>query len=138
MTKVSTTEIQVRYGETDKMGVAHHSCYLLWFELARTGLLREAGHAYRDMESDGTFLPVVEYNCRFHIGAEYDDSLTLETRLVEVRSRALTFDYKVFRGDVLLSEGWTRHFCVDHRNRARRVPAEILAAVSAYQADRDG
>jgi len=133
MTKVSTAHIQVRYAETDKMGVAHHASYLLWFELARTGLLREAGHAYREMESGGALLPVVEYNCRLYRGAEYDDSLRVETRLVEVRSRALTFEYKVRRGDELLAEGWTRHLCVDDDNRTRRVPDAVLRAISAYK-----
>ncbi|MCK5619596.1 MAG: hypothetical protein KAJ17_09355, partial [Candidatus Krumholzibacteria bacterium] len=48
--KKYTAELRVRYGETDRMGVAHHSSYLLWFELGRTGLLREAGFSYREME----------------------------------------------------------------------------------------
>ena len=60
------------------MGVAHHSSYLLWFEIARTGLLREAGHAYRDLESDGVRLPVVEYGCKFMKSADYDDALRIE------------------------------------------------------------
>src|SRR5512147_1090616 len=65
VTRIHRELISVRYAETDRMGVAHHSSYLLWFEIGRTGLLREAGHGYRGLEADGVMLPVVEYGCRF-------------------------------------------------------------------------
>ena len=81
VSKVHHETVSVRYAETDRMGVAHHSSYLLWFELARTGLLREAGHAYRDLESNDVRLPVIEYGCRFLRSADYDDTLVIETRL---------------------------------------------------------
>jgi acyl-CoA thioester hydrolase len=128
------TEINVRYGETDKMGVAHHSSYLLWFELGRTGLLREVGFAYRDLERSGFMLPVMEYHCRFYRGAEYDDRVAVETTVTERRSRTVTFSYRVLRGDVTLVEGWTRHLCVDSGNRPRRIPAEVLEAMAPFSA----
>ena len=121
----SRTEITVRYAETDQMGVAHHSSYLPWFELGRTGLLREAGHAYRDMEKKGYLLPVVEYACRMRVGAEYDDLLTIETVVERLRSRTLTFSYRVFRDATLLATGWTKHLCVDPDNNIRRLPKDI-------------
>lgn len=127
-----TARINVRYAETDKMGVAHHASYLLWFELARTGLLRECGHSYRDMESSGTLLPVIEYNCRLVRGAEYDDPVDIETTVSELRSRAVTFAYRVTRNDTLLAAGWTRHVCVDADNRPRRLPAEVVTALAPY------
>jgi acyl-CoA thioester hydrolase len=43
--RVSRTTTRVRYPETDRMGVAHHSHYFVWFELGRTELMREAGCA---------------------------------------------------------------------------------------------
>ena len=100
------------------MGVAHHSSYLLWFELARTGLLREAGHAYRDLESDGVRLPVLEYGCKFPKSADYDDALVIETRVRDLRSRTVTFEYIVHRGDEMIAEGFTHHVCVDSQPEA--------------------
>lgn len=125
-------ELRVRYAETDRMGVAHHSSYLLWFELARTGLLREAGHPYREMEEAGTMLPVVEYGCRLVRGAEYDDAVRIEVRVTELRSRSVRFDYRVLREDELLVTGFTRHVCVDGRNRLRRLPPEVVDDVTPY------
>jgi acyl-CoA thioester hydrolase len=133
-----TTEIRVRYGETDKMGVAHHSSYLLWFELGRTGLLRDVGFAYRDLEAAGMMLPVMEYNCRFFRGAEYDDPVVVETTVTELRSRTVTFRYRVSRGDQLLVEGWTRHLCVTDENRPRRIPSEVIDAMTPFLSVRGG
>jgi acyl-CoA thioester hydrolase len=126
------TEISVRYGETDKMGVAHHSSYLLWFELGRTGLLRDVGFTYRGLEADGYLLPVMEYNCRFYKGAEYDDRVLVETTVIELKSRLVTFRYRVRRGEETLVEGWTRHLCVTPDNHPRRIPGGVIAALEPF------
>jgi acyl-CoA thioester hydrolase len=131
--RIHTTELSVRYAETDRMGVAHHSSYLLWFELARTGLLREAGFPYRGMEAAGHLLPVIAYGCRLVRGAEYDDPVSIDTVVSELRSRAVAFRYRARRGEVLLAEGFTRHACVDAANRLHRIPAEVLAAMAPYR-----
>lgn len=127
------TEITVRYGETDRMGVAHHSSYLFWFELGRTGLLKQAGHRYRDMERAGCLLPVVEYECKMRVGAEYDDVLTVESFVASIKSRSVTFSYQVYRGKTLMATGWTRHACVDPDNNVRRLPPDVAAALAPYQ-----
>jgi acyl-CoA thioester hydrolase len=127
--------IAVRYAETDKMGVAHHSSYLLWFELGRTGLLRAAGYSYRDLEAGGAMLPVVEYGARFHRGAQYDDVLSIETTVMEIRSRTVSFAYRVVRGEDVIADGFTRHVCVDAKNRPRRFPDGVAEAVAAYRRD---
>lgn len=134
MARVHNELVSVRYAETDRMGVAHHSSYLLWFELARTGLLREAGHAYRDLESAGVRLPVLEYGCKFLKSADYDDSLRIETRVRELRSRTVTFDYIVHRGDDILAEGFTRHVCVDECQKPRRFPDPVMKALETFHA----
>lgn len=115
------------------MGVAHHSSYLLWFELARTGLMREAGFSYRDMEAAGHMLPVIEYRCQLLRGAEYDDLLRIDTVVSELRSRTVAFHYRARRDGVLLVEGFTRHVCVDPENSLHTVPAELRAALAAYR-----
>lgn len=130
--RLYTTDIHVRYGETDRMGVAHHASYLLWFELGRTGLLKEAGHSYREMESGGLLLPVMECNVRFLVGADYDDRVHIETAVAQLRSRTVTFAYRATRDHQLLTTAWTRHLCVDPDNRVRRIPAETAEAISPY------
>jgi len=127
-----TEEIRVRYSETDRMGVAHHSSYLFWFEVGRTGLLRESGFNYREMEANGALLPVMEYNVRFQIGADYDDDLRIESWITSLRSRTVTFSYRVVRDGKLLATAWTRHLCVTADNQFRRIPEEIRQALLEY------
>jgi len=127
--------IVVRYAETDKMGVAHHSSYLLWFEIGRTGLLRAAGFSYKSLEAAGFMLPVVEYGARFMKGVHYDDTLSVETVVRDIRSRMVSFGYRVLRGGEAVADGFTHHVCVDAGNRPRRFPEGVIGAVARFRAE---
>lgn len=116
---VSTT-IHVRYAETDQMKVAHHSNYLVWFELSRAGYCRHYGIDYREMEALGLFLPVVEAQCRFLSPARYDDELEIQASVKERTSRTIRFQYRVIRGETLLAVGETYHFVVDANGKPTR------------------
>ena len=95
----SITEVRVRYAETDQMGVAYHANYLVWCEVGRTDFIRELGITYAEMERRGVLLAVSEARLRFHASARYDDVVRIETRLVGVRSRMVTFAYELMRVD---------------------------------------
>src|SRR4029077_2493839 len=73
----STSRIRVRYAETDQMGVVYYANYFVWFEVARTDLLRASGSTYREMEAEGFSLPVIEAHCGFKQPARYDDELEI-------------------------------------------------------------
>ena len=79
ITSRSISRVRVRYAETDTMGVVYYANYLVWFEVARTDLLRHSGWSYREMEVEGFSLPVIEAHCEYKQPARYDDE-------VEVRS----------------------------------------------------
>jgi acyl-CoA thioester hydrolase len=111
------------------MGVVYYANYLVWFEVARTDLLRNAGWTYREMEEAGFALPVIEAHCSYQQPARYDDELDIETmgsRLSGVRVR---FDYRVVRAAdaVPLATGHTVHASLDPAGRPRRLPAQALA-----------
>ena len=95
MPRVHTTTLRVRYAETDQMGVVYHANYLAWCEVGRTEYVRAAGMSYRDMEAAGVGLAVIDAALRFHGAATYDDEIRVETRLTEVRSRMVTFEYVI-------------------------------------------
>lgn len=94
---ISASEIRVRYGETDQMGVAYHANYLVWCEVARTDFIRALGFTYAEMERQGVLLAVAEANLRYHASAKYDDLVRVETRLEGVQSRSMTFRYDLRR-----------------------------------------
>jgi acyl-CoA thioester hydrolase len=89
------TELRVRYAETDQMGVVYHANYLAWCEVGRTEYVRAAGMSYRDMERAGVGLAVIDATLRFHAAATYDDLVRIETRVTDVRSRTVTFEYLI-------------------------------------------
>jgi acyl-CoA thioester hydrolase len=119
------TEIRVRYAETDQMGVAHHSNYLIWFEVGRSELCRAKGFSYKDMEEhDNALMVVAETYCRYKSPAYYEDILTIRTKVGEIRSRSLRFIYEVYRAAdaTVIAEGETLHLVTDQHKRVRTMP----------------
>ena len=94
-----TTEVEfrVRYSETDQMGIVYHANYLVWCEIGRTELIRQRWRSYADVERAGVALAVTEASLRFHVSARYDDLIRVETWVEELRSRSVTFAYRVLR-----------------------------------------
>ena len=115
-------EVVVRYAETDMMGVVYHGSYLPWFEVGRTHLLRQHGVVYRQLETEGFFLPVLEVNVRYLRPARYDDTITIVTTLREKPVLRIRLDYEVRRGDELLATGQTTHAFIDRNGRPVRPP----------------
>ena len=93
-----TTEVRVRYAETDQMGIVYYANYLIWFEIGRVELLRSLGLAYSQLETDHQcILPVVEANCRYKSPARYDDRIAIETRPSLLRGSVVKFAYSLYR-----------------------------------------
>lgn len=115
-------EIRVRYAETDRMGLLHHANYLVYFEQARTELLREKGRAYRDMEDQGFFLVLAKIEVRYKRPARYDDVLTIRTTVSRTTPVRIEHAYKVLRAGELLAEGTSTLACVDREGRLQALP----------------
>jgi acyl-CoA thioester hydrolase len=130
--KVHRTQETVRYYETDRMNVAHHTTYLVWFEIGRTNLLKVSGHTYREMEEAGYLLPVVEYSCRMVKSVDYEDRVIIETCIDEIKSRTITFHYRILKDIHTIAEGMTKHVCVDKNNKYRRIPDFIKETLGDY------
>jgi acyl-CoA thioester hydrolase len=117
----SESRVRVRYKETDQMGIAHHSNYLVWFEVGRTDLCRLAGFSYREIEERGFLLVVTEAGCGYRIPFRYDEEVIVQTTIGECGSRMLRFDYELKNAaGELCASGFTRHVWLD---RERRQPA---------------
>jgi acyl-CoA thioester hydrolase len=121
----TTTNLRVRYAETDQMGIVYYANYFVWFEIGRTDFCRQHGFAYREMEKqDGLYIMVAEARCRYKAPARYDDDILVRTCLRSARKRVLVFGYEVSRqdGDELLAEGETVHVITDRQGRPRALP----------------
>ena len=126
------TEIRVIYGDTDQMGVVYYANYLRFFEAGRNEFIRAHGMRYRDFEERfGLMLPVAEASVSYRAPARYDDLVTVETALTEVRRASARFGYRILREGEVLATGHTVHACVDLEGRIRRMPPELLERLGA-------
>lgn len=113
----STTAIEVRYIETDRMGHVHHANYIAWFELARTRLCVELAVPYAGIEESGYLLLVTGVEVRYRQPADYGDVVQVTTWIERLQSRGMRFAYEVRRGDDLLATGATEHVWVGNESR---------------------
>ena len=134
----TTTEVRVRYAETDQMGIVYYANYLVWFEIGRVELLRSLGLAYSQLEKDHQcILPVIEATCRYKSPARYDDRILIETWPSLLRNSVIKFAYRVLRkgpeGEepLLLAEGETVHVVCDDQLNKKPLPPEHAAALRA-------
>ncbi len=119
------TAIRVRYAETDRMGLLHHANYLVYFEQARTDLLRSLGLSYRDLEDRGYLLVITKAEVRYKRPAYYDDLLTVRTTVARTTAVRIDHAYEVRRDGTLLAEGSTTLACVDREGRPQPLPEAL-------------
>jgi len=120
-------EIRVSYADTDQMGVVYYGNYLTWFERGRTELLRESGLAYKDMEKQDVYLPVVEASCAYKAPACYDDLIIIKTIVGKIGRSSISFSYEIYRkdGNKLLATGETRHAFINRERAIVPAPEEV-------------
>src|SRR6185437_1213998 len=103
----STTQIRVRYGETDQMGYLYYGYYALYYEVGRAEAIRQLGYTYKELEEMGIMMPVVELNAKYFRPALYDDLITVRTILKELpTSSKIVFHSELYNEqDQLLNVG---------------------------------
>lgn len=118
----STTEIRVRYAETDMMGVAYHGNYMAWFEMARVHMMDELGCPYREMEANGFRLPVLEVSVRYRRPVTFDDRVMVEAVMKEKPSLRIRIDYTLRSQGKITAEGFTLHAFINTKGQPVRPP----------------
>jgi acyl-CoA thioester hydrolase len=127
----TTVDVEVRYVETDQMGVVHHANYVVWFEIARTRLSVEAGLHYAEIERRGYLLLVTGIEARYRQSARYGETVQVTAYVERLWSRGVRYRYEVRRGAALLATGASDHVWIDRATgRPSRLPAELQAEMS--------
>ncbi len=119
-------QIRVRYAETDRMGLLHHANYLIYFEQARTELLRTQGAAYKELEDRGFFLVIARIEIKYKSPAHYDDVLTIRTTVTRTSPIRIEHKYEVFREGMLICEGATTLACVNREGKLQAMPDWLM------------
>jgi acyl-CoA thioester hydrolase len=133
MAVTHTTELRVRYAETDRMGIVYYANYLVWCEVGRVEFMRALGGSYADLEAQGYGLAVAEARVRYLAPARFDDTVRIETILIGVRSRAVSFDYVVSNAEtgVRLATAHTALVSIDSGGRPTALPPQFRALLDA-------
>lgn len=123
--------LRVRYAETDAQRIVHHAEYLVYMEEARCELVRALGVPYKLLEERGLNLVVTGADLRYKAPAVYDDLLRVRARVRCVRSREVTFEYRIEHTESgrLLAEGVTRHVFVDRDHKVISGPEWAVAGL---------
>jgi acyl-CoA thioester hydrolase len=134
-----STELGVRFNETDAQGVVHNSAYLVWLEIARIDYLARVPGGYRGLvDTHGVDVTTVESYVRYRAPARFDDRLRIWARTVDRRGARFRFEYAIERvsgPEALVAEAWTAHACIDAASlRPVRTPGWLAEALAELEA----
>lgn len=112
----SKTIITARYGETDMMGIVHHSVYALYYEQARVDFIKHFGVSYLQLEKEGLMLPLVNLGSSYKKPVYFADEIVVEAYVQEIKPAKIKFAYNVYndKGE-LVNKGYTEHGFVDSK-----------------------
>jgi acyl-CoA thioester hydrolase len=129
-----STEVVVRFAETDAQAIAHHAAFLVWLEVARVGYLAEHAGGYRAIREQGVEALTTGVELRYLGAARFDDRLTVWARCVDLRGARFRYEYAVERDGELIAEGSTSHATVDAvTHRPIRLPQWFVDAVATAE-----
>lgn len=127
-----STEVSVRFAETDAQGIAHHASFVVWLEVARVAHLARHAGGYNALRDRGIEALTTEVHVRYHRAAYFDETLRVWARCVDMRGARFTYEYRIERQSELIADGYTRHATVDRETyRPTRVPGWLIEAVAA-------
>ncbi|MFC3886055.1 acyl-CoA thioesterase [Bacillus songklensis] len=114
---VSKKEIDVRYAETDQMGVVYHANYLVWMEVGRTDLIRRLGFNYAEMERDGILSPVTDVQVSYKKPLRYGDTAVVHTWIEHYDGLRVIYGYEILtpNGEIAIT-ATSSHVCVKKEN----------------------
>ncbi len=123
----SETKIRVRYGETDQMGYVYYGNYPLYYEVARTDMIRKIGWTYKEMEAKGIMMPVASLNVKYIRPAFYDEELTVKVIVKDFPSTKMYFEYEVYNEqNKLINTGNTTLVFVDMKTGKPANPPHLF------------
>ncbi len=125
-----STDVRVRFAETDAQGIAHHAAFLVWFEVARVAYLERYAGGYQSIRDRGLEALTTGVEIRYRQAAYFDEVLTVWARCGDLRGARFRYEYRVTRDGEVVAEGSTSHAMVDARSyRPTRVPTWLAQAI---------
>jgi len=129
-----STDVTIRFAETDAQGIAHHASFVVWLEVARVAFLARYAGGYNALRESGIEALTTEVHVRYHRAAYFDETLRIWARCVDLRGARFTYEYRIERDGELVANAYTRHATVDRETyRPTRVPRWLIEAVQTAE-----
>jgi acyl-CoA thioester hydrolase len=132
-----STDLSVRFSETDAQGVVHNAVYLVWFEIARIAYLAQFEGGYKGLVEQGVDATTTEAHVRYLDGTRFGDELRIHVRATDLRGARFRFEYAIERtGEPhgIVADGWTAHACINAETlRPTRMPAWLAEAIAGVE-----
>jgi acyl-CoA thioester hydrolase len=128
-----SVKLRARFAETDAMRVVHHTEYFVWFEVARTELLRSIGLPYTEIQKRGFNMPLVEAFASYKAPARYDDEVKVKIWANKIGRSSIRLDYEITKlpGKELLCTGHTVHVLIGSDGKPKNIPDDFREKVSS-------
>lgn len=131
-----STEVRVRFAETDAQGIAHHAAFVVFLEVARVAYLEAFAGGYQAIRDRGIEALTTEVSLRYHRAAYFDERLTIWARCTDLRGARFRYEYRIVRDGELVAEGHTSHATVDRETyRPTRVPEWLAEAIASAESE---
>lgn len=123
-----SVDVDVRFAETDLMGVVHHASYIVWFEIGRVAWMKEAQMPYTEIAASGHHFAVTGIHAAYRAAARFGDTIRIITRLAKLRSRQVEFAYELRKvsDNSIIATGVSEHICVDLAGRMAKIPTSVF------------
>jgi acyl-CoA thioester hydrolase len=129
-----STDVRIRFAETDAQGIAHHASFVVWLEVARVAYLERYAGGYQAIRDRGLEALTTEVDVRYHRAAYFDETLTVWARCTGLRGARFAYEYRITRGGELVADAYTRHATVDRETyRPTRVPEWLAEAIATAE-----
>lgn len=119
---VSEKEIEIRYAETDQMGVVYHANYVIWMEIGRTQIVRDLGYDYAKLEEMGYVSPVIDLNVSYKKSMRYGQTATVRTWIEHHDKLRTTYGYEILHEDGSVAASGTTVNILVKKENFRPVP----------------
>lgn len=122
------TEVKVRFGEVDSMGIVWHGNYVKYIEEGRESFGRKYGISYLDIYANDIMAPVVNMNIDYKKQVKYGDILIIETEFIDVPSAKIIFNFKIFRksNNELVATAQSTQVFIDMKHEMLLYPPQFV------------
>lgn len=111
---VHTSEVRVRFVETDPLGIVWHGNYIQYFEDGREAFGRAHGISYLDQKEYGYATPIVKSSTDHKLPLRYGDIATVKTIYMDSPAAKMMFRYEIYnQNNDLVCTGETIQVFVD-------------------------